>query len=144
MSPARSAGMLFRASNGERELRRATTRTRLAEHDTVLRGFGMPWFPDFAAAAELARRQHRADGRADPVGLYLAALNDHDSQTLEDAWPAEVGVYDPRAGEVRGHRQLRDFIRRSRSLLAEREPRIETMATTVVPGRAVVEMVAHL
>jgi hypothetical protein len=104
----------------------------------------MPWFPDFAAAAELARRQHRADGRADPVGLYLAALNDHDAQALEDTWPAEVVVYDPRAGEIRGHRQLRDFIKRSRSLLAEREARIETMAATVVPGRAVVEMVAHL
>ena len=28
----------------------------------------MPWFPDFVAAAELARREIRAAGRADPVG----------------------------------------------------------------------------
>ena len=34
----------------------------------------MPWFPDFANAAELARRQTRAHGRADPVGRYFTAL----------------------------------------------------------------------
>ena len=34
----------------------------------------MPWFPDFAGAAELARRQRRQAGRADPVGQYLNAL----------------------------------------------------------------------
>jgi hypothetical protein len=28
----------------------------------------MPWFPDFVSAAELARRQTRAAGQADPVG----------------------------------------------------------------------------
>ena len=27
----------------------------------------MPWFPDFVAAAELARRETRAAGQADPV-----------------------------------------------------------------------------
>jgi hypothetical protein len=27
----------------------------------------MPWFPDFASAVELARRQTRVAGRADPV-----------------------------------------------------------------------------
>jgi hypothetical protein len=35
----------------------------------------MPWFPDFASAVELARKQTRAAGRADPVGQYFAALN---------------------------------------------------------------------
>ena len=34
----------------------------------------MPWFPDFASAVELARRQTRAAGLADPVGQYFAAL----------------------------------------------------------------------
>jgi hypothetical protein len=33
----------------------------------------MPWFPDFANAVELVRRQTRAAGQADPVGQYLTA-----------------------------------------------------------------------
>src|SRR5690349_4404789 len=37
-----------------------------------------------------------------------------------DVWPDEVVVFDPRAGAVRGHRQLRQFVRRRRSLLTER------------------------
>ena len=36
----------------------------------------MPWFPDFVAAAELARRETRAAGQADPVAQYLAALDE--------------------------------------------------------------------
>jgi hypothetical protein len=104
----------------------------------------MPWFPDFAAAAAMARREYRADGRADPVGRYLTALNERDVHALEDTWPARVVVHDPRAGEVRGHKQLREFVRHSRSLLAERDARVEIASSTVVAGRAVVELVAHL
>jgi hypothetical protein len=63
----------------------------------------MPWFPDFASAVELARRQTRAAGKADPVGQYFAALNEGDTRALETVWPGEVVIYDPRAGEVRGH-----------------------------------------
>jgi hypothetical protein len=50
----------------------------------------------------------------------------------------------PRAGEVRGHRQLRQFIRRSQDRLARRHARIDTVAATCVPGRAVVKLLAHL
>ncbi len=35
----------------------------------------MPWFPDFANAVELARRQSRPAGQADPVREYFAALD---------------------------------------------------------------------
>jgi hypothetical protein len=35
----------------------------------------MPWFPDFASAAELERTKARATGLADPVGQYFTALN---------------------------------------------------------------------
>jgi hypothetical protein len=104
----------------------------------------MPWFPDFVGAVELTRRQSRAAGQADPVGQYVAALNQGDPRALETVWPAEVVVYDPHAGEVRGHRQLRQFVRRSQSLLAERHARTETVASTVVGNRAVVELLAHL
>ncbi len=31
----------------------------------------MPWFPDFAIGVELARRQTREAGRADPVTQYF-------------------------------------------------------------------------
>src|SRR6478672_12646686 len=104
----------------------------------------MPWFPDFVSAVQLARRQNRQAGRADPVGQYFAALIGGDLETLEVVWPGEVVVHDPRAGEVRGHRDLRRFIRRSRGLLAERHARIETMAATCVEGRAVVELLVNL
>lgn len=104
----------------------------------------MPWFPDFLGAAELARRQGRAAGHADPVGRYLAALNSGRTQPLEDVWPAEVVVFDPRAGTVRGHRQLRQFVKRSKALLADRHARTEDVATTVVGNRVVVELLGHL
>ena len=75
----------------------------------------MPWFPEFANAAELARQQVRAAGRADPVGQYFTALHRGDTGLLEDAWPGRVVVFDPRAGEVRGHRQLRRFVSDNKS-----------------------------
>ncbi len=104
----------------------------------------MPWFPDFIGAVELARRQTRAEGQADPVAQYLAALSQGETHALETIWPGEVVVYDPRAGEVRGHRQLRQFVHRNQSWLAKCQARIETVAATCVGGRAVVELLAHL
>jgi ketosteroid isomerase-like protein len=104
----------------------------------------MPWFPDFASAMELARMQTRVAGQADPVGQYLTALNTGDTHALETVWPGEVVVYDPRAGEIRGHKQLRQFVLRNQAWLAERHARIETVAATCGPGRAVVELLAHL
>jgi hypothetical protein len=53
-------------------------------------------------------------------------------------------VYDPRAGEVRGHEQLRRFVRQNQAWLSERRARIETVAATCVGRRAVVELLAHL
>jgi hypothetical protein len=71
----------------------------------------MPWFPDFTSAVELARRQTRAAGQADPVGQYFTALSKGDTHALETVWPGEVVIHDPRAGEIRGHQQLRRFVR---------------------------------
>ncbi|GAA5114836.1 nuclear transport factor 2 family protein [Pseudonocardia adelaidensis] len=104
----------------------------------------MPWFPDFGNAVELVRRQTRAAGRTDPVERYFTALNRGDTHLLETVWPGEVVVHDPRAGEIRGHRQLRGFVRANQAWLAERHARIETVAATCVDGRAVVELLAHL
>lgn len=104
----------------------------------------MPWFPDFANAVELARRQSRVAGRDDPVGRYFAALGQGDTDALESVWPGEVVVYDPRAGEIRGHHRLRRFVRRNQAWLGEHRARVETVAGTSVAGRAVVELVAHL
>jgi len=44
----------------------------------------MPWFPDFVAAAELARREIRAARQADPVAEYLTALDAGDAQPPVD------------------------------------------------------------
>ena len=104
----------------------------------------MPWFPDFINAVELARVQTRAAGQADPVAQYVSALNRGDADALETVWPADLVVYDPRAGEVRGHRQLQEFVSRSHSVLAERHAHSETVASTAVDGRAVVELLGHL
>src|SRR5262252_5160013 len=104
----------------------------------------MPWFPDFVGAVELARKQTRAAGQADPVGQYFTALNKGDTHLLEDVWPGEVVVHDPRAGQIRGHRQLRQWVKRNQAWLTERRARAETVASFVVGTRAVVEFLAHL
>jgi ketosteroid isomerase-like protein len=104
----------------------------------------MPWFPDFASAVELARRQTHTAGLADPVGEYFAALNQGDTRALERVWPGEVVIYDPRAGEVRGHHQVRQFIGHNLSWLAGLHARTEQVAETCTGGRAVVELLAHL
>ena len=104
----------------------------------------MPWFPDFISAAELARKQTRDAGQADPVAQYLTALSNGDTHALENVWPGEVVIHDPRVGEVRGHKDLHRFVRRNQSWLAERNARIETVASTSTGTRAVVELLAHL
>jgi ketosteroid isomerase-like protein len=104
----------------------------------------MPWFTEFISAAELVRSQTRAAGQADPVGQYVAALNQGDIHALETVWPAHVVVYDPRYGEIRGHRRLRQFAAHSQTWLAERHARVEIVASTAVGDRAVVELLAHL
>jgi ketosteroid isomerase-like protein len=104
----------------------------------------MPWFPDFASAVELARQQTRTAGQADPVGEYFTALNSGDADELETVWPGEVVVYDPKAGEIRGHRHLRHFVAENQTWLAQRGAHIETVASTTSGGRAVVELLAHL
>jgi ketosteroid isomerase-like protein len=104
----------------------------------------MPWFPDFVNAAELARLETRAAGQADPVGQYFVALNEGDTALLETVWPGEVVVHDPRAGEVRGHKELRRFVRQNHAWLSTRHARIETVAAVRAGRRAVVELLAHL
>jgi SnoaL-like domain len=104
----------------------------------------MPWFPDFVSAVELARRQTRAAGHADPVAQYLTALSQGDTHVLETVWPGEVVIYDPRAGEIRGHRRVRRFISDNVSWLAPLHARTETLASTVIGDRAVVELLAHM
>jgi hypothetical protein len=86
----------------------------------------------------------RAAGLADPVGQYFAALSKGDTHVLETVWPGEVVIYDPHAGEVRGHKQVRQFIGRNLSWLAGLHARTETVASTCAGGRAVVELLAHM
>ena len=104
----------------------------------------MPWFPEFASAAQLAREEVRAEGLADPVGDFLAALREGDPRILEAVWPGEIVIYDPRAGEVRGHKQVRAFISRNLSWLAGLHARAETVAATRSARRAVVELLARM
>jgi len=58
-----------------------------------------------------SRVQDRAAGRADPAAQYVRALQKGDSRALETVWPGEVVVHDPHVGELRGHRELRRFVR---------------------------------
>jgi hypothetical protein len=110
----------------------------------VEQGVEMPWFPEFASAAQLAREEVREAGLADPVGEFLAALREGDPRILESVWPGEIVIYDPRAGEIRGHRHVREFISRNLSWLAGLHARAETVAATRSPGRAVVELLTRL
>jgi hypothetical protein len=55
-----------------------------------------------------------------------------------DGW-AEPGIE-----EICGHRQLRQFVKHNQSWLAEHRARIETVASTPVGPRAVVELLAHV
>jgi SnoaL-like domain len=59
-----------------------------------------------------------SQARPIPVGEYFTALNEGDAHALETVWPGEVVIYDPRAGEVRGHRHVRQFVSRNLSWLA--------------------------
>jgi limonene-1,2-epoxide hydrolase len=104
----------------------------------------MPWFPDFVSAVELARRQTRATALADPAAEFLNALSEGEARDLEAAWPGKVAVYDPRAGEIRTHHRLRQFISRNHAWFAAHNARIETVATTSANGRAVLELMAHV
>jgi hypothetical protein len=104
----------------------------------------MPWFPDFANAVELARRQTRATALADPAAEYLHALNEGETRELETAWPGEVTVYDPRAGEIRTRHRLRRFVRDNHAWFAAHDARVETVATTSANGRVVLELLAHV
>ena len=104
----------------------------------------MPWFPEFISAVELARKHTRTAGLADPVAHYLTALKEGDTHSLETVWPGDVTVYDPRAGEIHGHRRLRRFVLQNKAFLAERHARTRTVAETRVPGRAVVELLVRL
>jgi ketosteroid isomerase-like protein len=117
---------------------------RRTPHAGAITVLGMPWFPDFVAAAELARRRTRTAAHADPVAQYFTALTGGDARALEAVWPGEVVIYDPRAGEVRGHRQLRRFVRDNQAWLGERDARTEIVASTCAGQRAVVELQAHL
>jgi len=104
----------------------------------------MPWVPEFVSAVELVRAQTRAAGQADPVGQYFAALDEGDTRALEDVWPGEVVIYDPRAGEIRGHRRLRRFVSDNRSWMAQRRARTDIVASTSAGGHTVVELLVHL
>ena len=104
----------------------------------------MPWFPDFVSAVELTRRQTQAAGQADPVAEYFDVLQSGTTRDLKKVWPGEVVIYDPRVGEVRGHKELRQFVRHNQSFFAQRDVSIERVASTSVDGRAVVELLAHL
>ena len=81
---------------------------------------------------------------ADPVARYLQALQQGNRRLLEDVWPGKIVVHDPRAGEVRGHKELRNFVGRNKTWLAEIHAHAETVAATYVDHRAVVELLAHV
>jgi limonene-1,2-epoxide hydrolase len=104
----------------------------------------MPWLPEFVSAVQLARRQTRAVGLADPVTQYVTALQEGATRSLEAVWPSAVVVHDPRAGKVVGHRQLKAFVQRSQHWLIERHAEFDTIASTGVDGRAVVELLIRM
>jgi limonene-1,2-epoxide hydrolase len=55
-----------------------------------------------------------------------------------------VTIYDPLAGQIRGHRELKRFVRQNQSWLGGLHPRTEDVASTVTDERAVVELLARV
>ncbi len=104
----------------------------------------MPWLPDFVSAVELARVQTRDAALADPAASYLQALSRGETRDLEAAWPGKVVVYDPRAGEIRGHHRLRRFIHDNHAWFDAHDARIERVASTCAGRRAVLELLVRL
>lgn len=104
----------------------------------------MPWFPEFSTAIELARRDARAREQAEPVAQYLKALYDDAPGALERTWPGDLVVYDPRAGEIRGHRELREFIHTNREWMAAHQARLKVVGSITAEGRAAVELLVHV
>ena len=104
----------------------------------------MPWFPDFAAATELARRDSRTEGRTDPVTQYLHAIEEGESKTLQSIWPGEIVIEDPRAGTIKDRRELRRFVRDNQERFTKLHATSEIVASTSVGRRAVVELLVHL
>jgi ketosteroid isomerase-like protein len=113
-------------------------------HHQQEEGIEMPWFQEYIGAAELARKLTRDAGHEDPVTQYLVALNRGDAHELRTAWPGEVVVHDPRAGKVRGNKELRRFVKQSGTWLGEHQARIDPVASTSERGRAAVEVLVHL
>jgi hypothetical protein len=102
----------------------------------------MPWFPEFTSAVELARRQTRAAGVADPVALYFTALNRGDTHLLETVWPGEVVIYDPRAAiaangpSMDGAISDRPFCSQATSTLVTLSAATRPPSTAVMPKRS--------
>ena len=104
----------------------------------------MPWFLDFVAATELARRDSRDAGRTDPVTVYLHAIEEGKTRALEKIWPGEIVIEDPRAGTIKDRRKLRQFIRENKARFASLHVTVEIVASTSMGSRAAVELLAHL
>ena len=117
---------------------------RRASRTSAYKGAAMPWFPDFVGAIELARQQTRSRGQADPVAEYFGALQSGARPRPGNGVAGRRGDLRPAPGEVRGHHQLRKFVRENQSRLARLHATIETVASTLVGDRAVVELLAHL
>ena len=108
-----SRSLLSRSSRVEPGCRRLTQPLTLT---SACRGFRTSSLPRSWPAESIATAGH-----VDPVTEYLTCLDRRETpRALETVWPGEVVVYDPRAGEVRGHRQLRRFVKQNQARLAER------------------------
>src|SRR2546423_711104 len=73
----------------------------------------MPWFPDFIGAVELARRQTRAEGRADPVRRYLPPPAAGDTGAIVDTFAPDGCYREPFGSHHSGILELRSFFSRS-------------------------------
>ena len=105
----------------------------------------MPWFPDFVSAVELARRQTRAAGQADPVGAVLRRAEQRRPARAGDGVARRGGG--PRPPRRRGPRPPAAAASSSagtRPGWPSATPGSRRWPPTCVGGRAVVELLAHL
>ena len=102
----------------------------------------MPWVSEFGYALHMAETGKRIMVGDGTVRRYVDSV--HSGVLSLDDLPDNLVLEDPRAGRIEGRRELESFMEASSRWLAERDARIEWVASTVGEGRAVGELVIHL
>jgi hypothetical protein len=103
----------------------------------------LPWFPEFSHALRMADEAEQTASTSEAVRDYVESVHSG-VPDLGDLNDDQVVLHDPRAGRIEGSASFQAFVESSAAWLSGLQARTEWVASTVTPGRAVGELVAHL